>query len=76
MNVPDLKVELVCLFCGTLLQGGEDVVFTSGDLIKCQQCNEDSDYDSVLEVAKEKGVNQMKELIAEQLQKKFKEMFK
>ena len=76
MDIPDFEVNLKCLFCGEVLEGPEDAEYQSGDLIKCKKCGEENDYDSVLEVAKEEGVEQVKEMVEEQLQKQFKGLFK
>ena len=76
MDIPDFKVSLVCLFCGSVLKGPEDAKYLAGDLIKCAQCDEENDYESALEVAKEKGMEQMKTAVQDHLQKQFKDMFK
>ena len=76
MDIPDFEVNLKCLFCGEVLEGPEDAEYRSGDLIKCAKCGEENDYDSVLEVAKEEGVEQVKKMVEEQLQKQFKGLFK
>lgn len=76
MDIPKLTVTLKCFFCGSSLDGPEDVEYNSGDLIKCSKCGEDNDYDSVLEVAKEEGMEKMKSVVQEQLQKEFKGMLK
>ena len=56
MDVKHFLVTLKCLFCGESLEGPEDADCQSGDLIKCERCGEESDYDSVFEVAKEDAV--------------------
>lgn len=71
-----MTVNLKCLFCGSALEGPADVEYHSGDQIKCTKCGEDNDYDSVLEVAKEEGMEKMKNAVQEQLQKEFKGLFK
>jgi len=76
MDIPDFTVSLKCLFCGELLERTEGVEYQSGDLIKCTKCGEENDYDSVLEVAKEEGVGQVKEMVKDQLQEQFKGLFK
>ncbi len=76
MDIPNVSVSLKCLFCGEVLEGPEDVEYQSGDLIKCSKCGEENDYDSVLEVAKEEGADQIKELVEDELQKQFKGLFK
>lgn len=76
MDIPGIKVTLMCLFCGAPLKGPEDAEYSSGDLIECTQCGEENDYDSVIAVAKEKGVQQLKGALEEQLQKEFKGLFR
>jgi hypothetical protein len=61
MSIENFNVPLTCLFCGGVLEAQHDSKFESGDLIPCGHCNEGNDYDSVIEVAKEKGVTQVKE---------------
>jgi hypothetical protein len=75
--VPDkISITLACLFCGLPLEGPDDASYSSGDLIKCQKCGEENDYDSVIEVAKEKGMAQMKDIVEGAIAKEFKGMFK
>jgi DNA-directed RNA polymerase subunit RPC12/RpoP len=76
MDIPKLTVNLKCLFCSSTLEGPEDAEYHSGDLIKCTKCGEDNDYDSVLEVAKEEGMEKMKGAVQDQLEKDFKGLFK
>lgn len=76
MDIPKFTVNLKCLFCASALEGPDDAEYHSGDLIKCTKCGEDNDYDSVLEVAKEEGMEKMKSAVHEQLQKEFKGLFK
>ena len=65
-------VSLVCVFCDTPLQGKEDKEYKSGDLIKCSECGEYNDYDSVFEIAKEKGVKQVEEDAMKEIEKALK----
>lgn len=71
-----LTINLVCLFCGAPLQGLEDAAYNSGDLIVCGECGESNDYDSLIEVAKEKGVDEVKKELELQLKKEFGNLFK
>jgi len=75
MDIPKFTVTLKCLFCGSSLEGPEDVQYNSGDLIKCSKCGEDNDYDRVLEVAKEEEMTKMKVAVQEQLQKEAYQFF-
>jgi hypothetical protein len=72
MNIDPINVQLKCLFCDSVLTGKEGASFDSGDLIPCAQCGEGNDYDSVLEVAKQKGVSAMKKKLIAELKKGFK----
>lgn len=65
-------ISLKCLFCGSILQGPEDAKFQSGDLIKCSNCGEENDYDSLLEVAKEEGIEMVKKQVSDIFKKSFK----
>ena len=53
MKFPE-SIELVCLFCSEPLQGPEDAQYASGDLIPCASCGKSNDFDSLIDVAKEK----------------------
>lgn len=72
MEIQSFTISLKCLFCGSALQGPEGAEYQSGDLIKCRHCGEENDYDSVLEVAKEEGLEQVKRTAQDQLKKLFK----
>ncbi len=76
MKIPNITVTLKCLFCGAALQGPEDAEYSSGDLIKCADCGEGNDYNSLLDVAKEQGGEQLKNEVEKQLEREFRELFK
>lgn len=65
-------ITLTCLFCDSPLQKEETQEFQSGDLINCKNCDQDNDYDSLIAIAKEKGV----ELVTVDLHDEIKKMFK
>ena len=69
-------VDVTCLFCGTTLQANEDTEFESGDMIKCGSCGEMNDYDSVVEVAAEKGTAMVADEVMSELSKTLKKTFK
>ncbi|MCL9682739.1 hypothetical protein [Legionella maioricensis] len=71
MSEKSYKIELKCLFCDHVLVAEESKKFQSGDLIPCSNCNKENDYDSLIEVAKEKGI----ELIRDDLKDHFKKAF-
>ena len=72
MNIPEFTVNLKCLFFFFFLEGPENAEYCSGDLIMCTKCGEGNDYDSVLEVAKEEGIEKVKSAAEEQLKKELK----
>jgi hypothetical protein len=76
MDIPDVTVSLKCLFCSASLQGPEEAEYSSCDLIKCAQCGEENDLDSVLDVAKEKGVEEMTKEAEKQVAKEMKRILK
>ena len=72
----NFTIECVCLFCGATLTQKEGTELKPGILIKCSSCGEENDYDSVIEVAKEKGLEQVKEELHKHLYSTFKSLFK
>lgn len=69
-------IEVVCLFCDSTLKVEEGKEYQSGDMIKCSECDEFNDYDSVLDIAKEKGVELAKNEFEKELKSTFKNLFK
>lgn len=76
MNIETQHISLTCLFCDSALTGDADAKFNSGDMVKCQECGEDNDYDSVLAVAKEKGVAQIKKQLQSEIEKTLAKAFR
>jgi phage FluMu protein Com len=72
----EFKITVRCLFCQAPLQAEEGADFSSGDMIKCQSCGELNDYDSVVDVAKEEGVEKVKTELENELKKSLKGLFK
>ena len=72
----EYKIDVECLFCKAPLQVEEGVESSSGDLIKCSSCGEMNDYDSALEVAKEKGLKVVKADFEKEVEKMMKGLFK
>lgn len=70
------SIEVVCLFCDASLKIEKGNAYESGDMIKCLDCGEFNDYDSVLDIAKEKGVALVKDGFEKELKSKFKNLFK
>ncbi|OEF20695.1 hypothetical protein A145_03050 [Vibrio splendidus 5S-101] len=69
MEDGNFTIELKCLFCDCPLEGDSDQEFSSGDLIKCQNCSELNDYDSLLDVAGEEGLRIVQAHLDNHLQK-------
>ncbi|MCF1610029.1 hypothetical protein LQ759_09055 [Serratia marcescens] len=65
-------ISLKCLFCGCILKGPTSTRLQSGDLIKCLNCGEENDYDSLMSVAKEEGLEIARKQIDNMLKKIFK----
>lgn len=76
MEVEPVEVIILCLFCDSPLVGEEDAEFETGDMIKCTGCGEGNDYDSVLEVAKEKGMVEMEKRASKAIEKELSKLFK
>ncbi len=70
------SIDVVCLFCDATLKAEKDKEYQSGDMIKCSGCGELNDYDSVLEIAKEKGVELVKDELEKKIKSKLKNLFK
>ena len=68
----NFSITLTCMLCDAELQGDTTIKYQNGDLIKCQNCNMDNDYTSVIEIAKKKGL----EICSNELQKKLNTIFK
>ena len=65
-----------CLFCGCDLKGDTEKEFQSGDMLKCQECGELNDYDSLVEVAAEEGKASIAEYANKEIAKMLKGIFK
>lgn len=72
MKDKTFTVELKCLFCDCILPSDIEKEYSSGDLIKCQECNELNDYDSLVDIATDEG----KKLVKEYAQKEIEQMLK
>jgi len=70
----NFTITLTCLFCDAALTKKDNEEFNSNDLIKCQNCGEENDYESVYEIAKQQGIEQVKNEVMEELTKSFKNL--
>lgn len=76
MKISDIPITLRCLFCQSPLEAPEETEFSPGDLITCNRCGEENEFASVLEVAKEEGIDEMTKEVKKQLEREFKGLFK
>lgn len=76
MDIPEIKITLLCLFCSSGLQSDDKKEYKSGDMIQCQECGEYNDYDSLIAVVKEKGIKIIGNEVQKSLEKEFKDIFK
>ncbi len=76
MENKTFQISLKCLFCDCELKGNTEKEYASGDMIKCQECGEQNDYDALMDVAidegKESAIKYAKDEIAKMLKNTFK----
>lgn len=76
MEDKTFTVDFKCLFCDCVLEGDTEKEYSSGDMIKCQECGELNDYDSLVEIAIEEGKEKATEYAQDEIQKMLKCIFK
>lgn len=76
MNIPEIMVNLKCLFCSSPIEKSKDLKLISGDFFQCSKCGEYNDYTSLLDVAKEEAREIAKSSAKDLLKKEFKRLFK
>ena len=76
MEDKEFHITLKCLFCGCDLKGDTEKKYQSGDMLKCQECGELNDYDSLMEVAAEEGKASAVDSAKEEIAKMLKGIFK
>ena len=76
MEDKEFHITLKCLFCGCDLKGDTEKTYESGDMLKCQECGEQNDYDSLVEVAIEEGKASAVDYAKEEISKMLKDIFK
>ncbi len=69
-------IALKCLFCECDLKGDTEKTYQSGDMLKCQECGELNDYDSLIDVAVEEGKATAADYAKEEIEKMLKGIFK
>jgi len=65
------ELAVKCLFCSENVKGDTSKEYKSGDLIKCLNCGELNDYDSLMEVTKEESLKVIKDELLAKLSKQF-----
>jgi len=55
MEDKTFTVSLKCLFCDCGLEGDTNKEYSSGDMLKCQNCDELNDYDALMDIAAGEG---------------------
>lgn len=76
MEDKEFHITLKCLFCGCDLKGDTEKKYQSGDMLKCQECGELNDYESLMEVAVEEGKASAVDYAKEEIAKMLKGIFK
>lgn len=76
MDDKNFTVQLKCLFCDCSLEGDTEKEYVSGDMLKCQECEELNDYDALIDVAAEEGKGIVSEYAKSEIEKIAKKMFK
>jgi hypothetical protein len=76
MENKTFEISLKCLFCDCDLKGNAEKEYVSGDMIKCQECEEQNDYDALLGVAVEEGKESVLEHAKDEISKMLKKAFK
>ena len=76
MKDKSFTVELKCLFCDSKLKGDTEKEYASGDMIRCQNCHELNDYDSVIDVAAEEGKDIVGKYAQKEIEKSLSKLFK
>jgi Mg2+ and Co2+ transporter CorA len=76
MDDLNYTIQLKCLFCDSVLEGDSKKELSSGDMVKCQNCNELNDYDALIDVAHDEGLTLVKNELNDQMKKIFGKRFK
>lgn len=72
----NFTITLKCFYCDCSLEGPKEQEYRSGDMIKCSECGELNDYDSLIDVAKEEAVSFVSSDVQKELDKTIKKLFK
>ena len=74
MKDKTITINLKCLFCDCPLTGDTEKEYSSGDLLKCQECEELNDYDALMDVAADEGKTVMAEYAQSEIEKMVKKI--
>jgi len=75
-ELESFTIDSKCLFCDATLIGDTTKKYSSGDLIKCMNCGENNDYDSLIDIASTEGLEVVSKQVNEHFEKLVKDMFK
>lgn len=76
MNDKSFTIEIKCLFCDCVLEGDSNKEYSSGDMLKCQNCHELNDYDALMDVSAEEGEVLVAEYAKKEIEKTLGNLFK
>jgi hypothetical protein len=76
MKDKSFTVNLKCLFCDCPLEGDAEKEYSSGDMLKCQNCEELNDYDALIDVAADEGKSVVADYAKDEISKMLKKAFK
>ena len=64
------------MVCRAVLTADSEIELKSGDLIVCSNCGESNDYQSVIDVAREKGIEEVKKDFRDEIRRTLGKTFK
>ena len=76
MKDKTFTVNLKCLFCDCPLEGDTEKEYSSGDMLKCQNCEKLNDYDALIDVAIDEGKASVVDYAKDEISKMLKKTFK
>ena len=76
IKLDTIQVEVTCLFCDSPIRTSDTEEYKSGDVVKCEECGEGNDFDSLLDVAKERLFQKGANAVNQQIESAMKNLFK
>jgi hypothetical protein len=76
MEDKTFTISLKCLFCDCPLEGDTNKEYSSGDMLKCQNCEELNDYDALMDVVADEGESLVTNYANSEIDKMLKKHFK